>query len=212
MHYFPLGKSLFFSNWSEQCSWSGEEPYIWRGENNIWNSIESGGAVSFTGGAGWKSLNSQKVLQIHTNFSHLPFRPFEQRHHGTWICSDMWKQLCRVGLNFIACHFHILLLYFARVEIKEIIWKSTMRPRAYLNSSLIILNSGVNFENWGRNLFHRYSILWADPHSVFEYLNRATYITLPPLIQQWMGPYLNIPNNQFQSHPTLQTRCKEDIY
>ena len=45
------------------------------------------------------------------------------------------------------------------------------------------------------NLFHRYSILWADLHSVFEYLNRAgTYITLPPLIQQWIGPYWNIPN------------------
>ena len=43
--------------------------------------------------------------------------------------------------------------------------------------------------------------IWIEP----------TYITLPPLIQQWIGPYLNIPNIQFQSPPTLQTRCKENI-
>ena len=34
--------------------------------------LKAGGA-SLTGGAGWKSLNFQKVAQIHTNFSHLSF-------------------------------------------------------------------------------------------------------------------------------------------
>ena len=57
--------------------------------------------------------------------------------------------------------------------------------------------------NMSKNI--SFSIWWGDPHSVFEYIwIEPTYITLPPLIQEWIGPYLNIFNRQFQCHHTNQ--------
>ena len=60
-YHFPLSESLVLFFWN--CSWSGEEPYIWCGENNIWNSIESRGSSTHSlGGAGCSKHRPDFVL------------------------------------------------------------------------------------------------------------------------------------------------------
>ena len=176
-HYFPLGESLplFFSDWSEQCSWSGEEPYIWRGENNIWNSIESGGAVSFTGGSRLEIPQLPESFQIHTNFSHLPFSGFWTQ--TSWDVITL-RHVKIVVLSWI--EFYRPLSYSSPLFCKgskEMVWKTAMR--AFLNPSLIILKI--------EKCFRVNEIFFTDIQSCEQipilFLNiwiEPTYITLPP--------------------------------